>query len=164
MLTALIVCGADSAPLVPTFGALLPASVEGLVADVIVASPDPDAMRPACEPVGALSVAAHEAGAALGDARGRWVLVLEAGAKPVGQWVPVLAAHVASGSRAGRFEVAGRGEPFWQRLVGRAHRPLRSGFVMPRDEAVEALRVTTPARLPIGRTAVTLRATLDPAG
>ena len=168
MLTVLIVCGPDPSGLVATFGALLSSSVAGLTADVIVVSSDPGSVEPLCEPVGASAVSPDRAAIALEGARGEWVLVLEAGARPVGEWVPVVAAHIAThvaspGARAARFEVVGSGEPFWRRLVGRSHRALRAGFLLPHGEAVEALRVTTPARLPTGRTAVTLAARLEPA-
>lgn len=163
MLTALIVCGVDPDPLVPTFAALVEASVAGLLADVIVVHPEPDAIASVCEPTGATAVRVEGATEALLDARGDWVLVLEAGSRPDGDWVPGVAAHIASpAGRNGRFEVAGGGEPFWRRLVGRAHRPLRSGLVIEREAAISALRTTTPARLPVGRAAVTMRARLLP--
>ena len=164
MLTVLIVCGPDPSGLVATFGSLLPSCVAGLTADVIVVADEPESLRATCDPVGAVAVSPDEAGAALADARGDWVLVLEAGARPAGEWMPAVAAHVSrAGARAARFEVSGRGEPFWRRLIGRAHRALRAGFLIPRDGAVAALRTTTPARLPVGRAAVTLAARLAPA-
>ena len=164
MLTVLIVCGRDPSPLVATFASLLPSSVAGLTADVIVVSEQPESVEPACEPVGATAVATDAIVGALERARGEWLLVLEAGARPAGEWMPAVAAHVSSRTgRAARFEVAGSGRPFWQRLVARSRRPLRAGLVMPTRDAIEALRSTTPARLPIGRAAVTLPAKLEPA-
>ena len=164
MLTAMLVCEGDPAPLVPTFAALVPASVAGLVADVLVAHREPDAIRAVCEPAGAIPVAPSGAIDALGGCRGDWLLLLEAGARPIGEWVPTVAAHIAQpGARNGRFEVSGHGEPFWRRLFGRAHRPLRAGFLMERGAAISALRTTTPARLPVGRAVVTLPARLAPA-
>ena len=164
MLTALIVCGPDPSGLVATFGALLPSSVAGLTADVIVVSGDPESVAAACEPTGATSTSPDGAAAALKVARGSWVLVLEAGARPVGEWMPVVAAHIAApAARAARFEVSGRDESFWRRLVGRTRRPLRAGLLLPREGAIAALRTTTPARLPVGRATATLRARLEPA-
>lgn len=163
MLTVLIVCEADPGPLVPTFASLVGASVAGLIADVLVAHPTPDRIAALCEPTGAQPVATEGVAVALGETRGEWVLVLEAGARPDGDWIPLVAAHVGGDRRSARFEVAGAGEPFWRRLIGRAHRPLRAGFLIERRQAINALRTTSPARLPVGRAAVTLRARLLPA-
>ena len=164
MLSAVIVCGSDPTPLVATFAALVEASVAGLVPDVLVVHREPEMVATVCEPTGARAVAPPDLAAALGDARGSWLLVLEAGARPDGEWVPVVASHIAGRApRNARFEVAGAGEPFWRRLIGRAHRPLRAGFVMERGAAIGALRTATPDRLPVGRAVVTLPARLLPA-
>ena len=80
MLTALIVCDADPAPLVATFASLVEASVAGVLADVIAVHPDPPSVASMCEPAGASAVRPGDAEAALRDARGEWILVLEAGA------------------------------------------------------------------------------------
>ena len=165
MLTVVIVCGPETDPLVPTFAALVGGSVGGLVADVLVCHSEPEAIERICEPTGATPLRAADLPDALRDARGAWVMVLEAGAAPLGEWVPIVAAHLGGATaRPARFEVAGGDEPFWRRLVGRAHRPLRAGYLMERDAAISALATATPARLPVGRAAVTLAARLRPAG
>ena len=160
MLSVAIIAGSDPAPLELTLRSLVPASVNGLVSDVLVVSPEPEALAPLCEPMGAERAMPDDAEAALANCRGEWLLVLEAGAQPLEGWDRVIAAHAKPNARPGRFEVRDQAEPFWQRLFGRPSRPLMAGLLMPMDQARAAMRTTTLTRLPVGRAAVTLPATL----
>ena len=160
MLSVAITAGSDPAPLELTLRALVPASVSGLVSDVLVVSPDPEALASLCEPMGAERAMPDEVGPALAHCRGEWLLVLEAGAQPLQGWDRAVAVHARPNARPGRFEVRGEAEPFWRRLFGRPGRPLMAGLLMPMEQARAAIRTTTLARLPVGRAAVTLPATL----
>ena len=160
MLTVAILAEADPSALEPTLRALVPATVRGAVADVLVVTPSPEAVAAVCEPMGAGRVTPDEAADALERARGEWLVLLEAGAQPLEDWDQALIAHVRPDARPVRFEVRGQAEPFWRRLFGRPSRPLLAGFALPMAMARAALRSTALERLPVGRAAVTLPATL----
>ena len=149
-----------------TFRSLVGATVAGLVADVLVVAPEPDALVSLCEPMGATVVSRERAEGALDAARGEWLLILEAGAQPLDGWDRAVATHLKPEARPARFEVTGEVEPFWRRLFGNASRPLLGGFLVPMRMARSAIRSASLERLPVGRAAVTLPASLRvaPAG
>ena len=160
MLTVFILATDDPGPLEPTFRALVPGSVSGVVSDVVVVSPAPDALKAVCEPMGADRVHPDRVAEALENARGEWALLLEAGAQPLDGWDGAAASHMRPDARPARFEVASQVEPFWRRLFGRPSRPLMAGFLLPISALGNALRSTTLSRVPVGRAAVTLPALL----
>ena len=159
MLTVAILAGTDPEPLAATFEALVPATVAGVVADVLVVCPEPEALRGLCEPMGAALATPDAAHDALGEARGEWLMLIEAGARPVEGWEQAVAAHLRPGARPARFTIEGA-EPFWRRLFGRPSRPLLAGFLLAMEGARAALRSAPIGRLPVGRAAVTLSARL----
>ena len=163
MLTVAILSSADPDPLARTFRCLVGATVSGVVSDVLVVSDQPEALAAVCEPMGAARCTLDQADAALAKARGEWLLLLEAGAEPLGGWDQAVADHARPNARPARFEIQGRVEPFWRRLFGQPKRPLMAGFLLPMRAARNALRTSTLERLPTGRAAVTLNAGLRPA-
>lgn len=160
MLTVLVSAESAMQPLVATFRSLMGATLEGLVSDVMVRGPA--ALRPVCEPAGASLAEDGEAvEAVLREARGRWLLALEAGAVPHEGWEAAVARHVARSGSAARFRVA---EPsLWRALVGRRRRPLRAGLLLPMEVARAGMRDGAPDTLAIGRAAATLDVRLTPA-
>ena len=163
MLSVALVSNADPARLETTLRALVPATLDGQVCDVWVFCGEPAPIAALCDAMGAETVSPSDAQNALQRCRGEWLLVLEEGAWPRGDWVAVLAAHAASGGGAARFRTQEPVVPFWRRLFGRAGDPLRAGFLIPVDQARAALRNGSLATLPVGRAVRTLRADLEPA-
>ena len=163
MLSVALVSNADPVRLETTLRALVPATLEGQVCDVKVFCDEPDAIEPLCDAMGADLAAKATAGDVLTRCRGDWLLMLEEGAWPRGDWLTVVAAHAASGGGAARFRTQEAVQPFWRKLFGRAGSALRNGFLMPIDQARSALRNGTLEMLPVGRAVRTLRADLEPA-
>ena len=101
-------------------------------------------------------------------ARGGWLLVLQAGARPVGDWLDSVRAHLDGRAPAGaaRFRLArDPGVPWWRRLapVGGAGGPFGRGFLISRGQAAALGRPGMAlADLPRGVAARTLPAALIP--
>jgi hypothetical protein len=105
MISVLIECLDEEHALAQTLAALVPGAVEGLVSDVIVIDRGSrDGSVKVADSAGCTVVKPAEAGEALSQARGRWLLVLEPGARPLAGWIEALSGHVADGGeRAARF-------------------------------------------------------------
>ena len=157
MLTVLIAAESDAEPVVATFRALMAATLDGFVSDVIVRGDR--ALDTICDPAGAVRVDDGALPAALAGARGDWVLALEAGAAPLDGWMAPVARHAERSRRPARFTVAERS--LWRALTGRAGRPLRAGLLLPVDEARNAASGGAEG-MARGRTTIRLDARLAP--
>ena len=160
MFSIVILAGPDSGPLVATFRSLVSGVVAGVVSDVVVLTARPGPLADACDRVGARLTDDGED--ALRGARGSWVILLEAGARPVEGWADAVLGHALASTKPAAFDVP-PGRSLWRRLFGRAERPLRAGFVVRREDALSITRTAPLERLPAGRAAQRLSARLVPA-
>jgi glycosyltransferase involved in cell wall biosynthesis len=152
MISVLIECLDEEHALAQTLAALVPGAVEGLVSDVIVIDRGSrDGSVKVADSAGCTVVKPAEAGEALSQARGRWLLVLEPGARPLAGWIEALSGHVADGGeRAARFRLA-PSVPVWQRFSDRVvSKSLQGGVLLRRDKAIRAVESGEPVdgRLP----------------
>jgi glycosyltransferase involved in cell wall biosynthesis len=110
MISVILATLNDERRLSGTLGALVPAAVDGLVRQVIIADGgSTDATLEIADDAGAVLVDGGLA-AACATAREAWLLVLDAGTRLEPGWEPLAHAHIMqSSSRAGRVMPAGGG-------------------------------------------------------
>ena len=166
MITLLIEAPAQSGErLARTLAALIPAVVEGVVLDAIVLNADdsPDIEKVA-DAAGATSISGGDFAVAVETARGDWLMCLEPGARPRGEWIDAVTAALAD-------QPNGRAGPLRFRLDGthgglsrlfRRPRALRSGLIIHKRQA-SAARVASLEALARGRSARRLTARIAPA-
>lgn len=162
MLSVFILSAARPGPLEATMRALVPAAAEGHVADVHVVCDMPEPIARMADAMGAGVVEPNAAQDAMSECRGEWVLILEEGACPTGDWVTAVSSHMLSKREPARFRTEST-RSFWQALFGRAKRPLASGLLIETKTARANLHGDDWAGLARGRAVVTLPATLAPA-
>lgn len=136
MLTIIMECRDDEAELAQTLSALVAGAVEGLVRDVIVLDRGSrDGSATVADAAGCRFLADWDLREVVGSARGDWLLLLEAGARPLSGWVDAVLDHVAIDGRPARFSPArGHRRPWLQRL-GRRTGPLEQGYLMSKRDA-----------------------------
>lgn len=165
MITVLVEADSGSAErLVRTLAALIPAVVEGVVLDAIIINVDgSEEVVEIAKAAGATCVPDGDIGAAIGEARGDWLMCLEPGARPEGEWFEVVSADLAtrdhSATSPARFRLSRTGGLF--RLFRRP-RALRCGLVIHKRQAA-ASKARSLEALANGRAARRLNARLMPA-
>lgn len=171
MLTVMVPTRNDEDALARMLPALVRHAVSGDIVDVIVVDAGSrDGTRRVAEIAGCTIVDAGGADvpAVLEAARGPWLLVLEPGARPVGDWIGAVETHVNSpaGTGAARFSIArDPNAPWWRRFFG----PARTGGAFHRGLLISRSQADALARpgmaladLPRGLAVRTLRAALQP--
>ena len=159
MLSVFILSASRAGPLEATMRALVPAAADGQIADVYVVCDDPGPVLELSEAMGATLTTPDAAGSALSNCRGDWVLVLEEGAWPTGDWMTAVSSHMLASRKPARFRLESP-RSLWQALFGRARRPLASGLLIEATVMRANLRGSDWAGLARGRGATTLPATL----
>ncbi len=164
MISLLIEADAHSGErLARTLAALIPAVVEGIVLDAIIVNLDQSRdIEQIADAAGAVCPADGDLEAAIGLARGDWLMCLEPGARLVDGWADaVLAALAQRTTESGgqyRFRVAGSGLSD----LFRRQSALRAGLLIHKRQALAA-RVGTLGDLARGRAARRLSARILPA-
>ncbi|OLP54513.1 hypothetical protein BJF92_03660 [Rhizobium rhizosphaerae] len=155
MLTVILQNRDAEAGLAYTLAGLVPGAVEGLVSDVMVLDQGSrDQSRAVADAAGARFLEVWTLQQALAEARGSWVLFLEAGARPMGRWIEDVAEHMALRGGTARFT---RSRLHRRNLLDRLLRrgsPLALGLLLPiataraeaRDETPEAFAARLSAR------------------
>jgi hypothetical protein len=142
MISVLMECGHDEAALAVTLSSLVPGAVEGLIGDVVLVDlAMTQATHQVADAAGCrVMPSAPNLSAAVKGLRGTWVLMLEAGARPQGNWIDTCAAHMALSDDAARFRALPPAHPWWKRLrlPGRPVPLLHAGLLMPRSRALAA--------------------------
>lgn len=135
MLTVLIETRNSEEGLARTLGSLVSGAVEGIVRDVIVADRgSTDQTHRVAEHAGCHFTTAGIA-AAVRQAKGDWLLILEPGARLVDGWMEPVAHHIARYTIAAQFSRAKAGRaPFMARVFSR-NRALASGLVISKRQA-----------------------------
>ncbi|WP_306119652.1 MULTISPECIES: glycosyl transferase [unclassified Roseitalea] len=173
MLTVVIpTMAGDDERLAQTLAVLVRHAVSGAIVEVIVLDgADDGEQRRVAEVAGCRYCRAEAAHLPdlLAQMRGTWVLVLEAGARPVGAWIDAVEDHINAATRASgaaRFRIApDPAANWWRRLWGPRvpARPFARGFLISRAQASALSGDGRPlGALPRGLAVRTLPAALSP--
>lgn len=171
MLTVLVPTRNDEDALARMLPALVTHAVSGNIVDVIVIdAASQDGTRRVAEIAGCTIIDADGADvpALVELARGPWLLILEPGARPIGDWIGAVETHVnsAAGKGAARFSIARDPDaPWWRRMFapGRATGAFHRGLLISRSQAAALARPGMAlADLPRGLAVRTLRAAVRP--
>lgn len=106
MLTIFIIAGfpVSANALTRTLNALIVASVEGLLREVVVlANPDDTEAIKIADHAGCVLARPSDFGSHINSAKGEWLMILECGALPEQGWTEAVTHHIQSGSKAARF-------------------------------------------------------------
>lgn len=139
MVSVIIESRNEGEALALTLAALVPGALEGVLGNVVVLADVADEeTRLVADAAGCTLVTKSVADAVIA-ARGDWLLLLEPGAQPLGDWIKAIGAHAANETRPARFRLAsGR----LGRLVARLRRgrssPLAAGLLLRKTEARQA--------------------------
>ena len=136
MLSVIIETCNDEDALARTLGALISAAVDGTVREVIICDRgSTDHTRKVAETTGCTFLAGTEALTAVRRAKSEWLLLLEPGSRPVGQWREVLAEHVSANTTAARFRLSKASRPSFLRRI-RRNSALHNGLLITKRQAV----------------------------
>ena len=165
MLSVLIETRNDEEGLARTLASLVGAAVEGVVREVVVCDRgSTDGTAAVADRAGCALLADADIAAGVRQAKGDWLLLLEPGARPEGDWMAAVLEYAATAtmpaclarSRAHRA-------PFLSRLVGRPG-PLADGLLITRRQAAALARPGADASaLARGLAMRRLRAEIAPA-
>ena len=128
----------DEERLAHTLASLVPAAVEGVLREVVVSAPEGApgvhavAEHAGCRLAGSLS-------AAVGAAKGEWLLFLEPGARLREGWSESALAHASARSGPARFTAEASGWRRWARRLAGRKRRLARGLLIRRAEAAAAV-------------------------
>lgn len=165
MITVLVEADTESSErLVRTLAALIPAVVEGVVLDAIILNVDrSEEIEEIAKAAGATCMPGGDIRSAIEEARGDWLMCLEPGARPEGEWFEIVAADLSGHDHAAmmpaRFRSSRAGG--LARLFRRP-RALRYGLVIHKRQAA-ASKAGNLEALAYGRAARRLNAKLLPA-
>lgn len=141
MLTVIIATFNDEEALARTLASLVPAAVEGLVREVVVVDAgSTDQTHRVADHAGCRMMSADEMAKAILTARGDWIMFLEPGAKPAGDWIEPVAAHISHARTPARFTQARESRQPFLRSVLRRQSPLRDGLIISKGQAAALLR------------------------
>lgn len=137
MLTVMLECRNQESELAQTLSVLVSGAVEGLISDVVVLDRgSEDASARVADAAGCKFYTQWDLATVLRDARGEWLMLLEAGARPQIGWIDEIAEHIAMGNQAARFTPSRNySRPILQRLFKR-DAPLTHGLLMRKSDAV----------------------------
>jgi cellulose synthase/poly-beta-1,6-N-acetylglucosamine synthase-like glycosyltransferase len=137
MLTVLMECRDQEAELAQTLSILVSAAVEGLVSDVIVLDHGSrDGSSRVADAAGCRFHTHWDIKDVLRSARGEWLLLMEAGARPQSGWIDEAMEYLALNRQSARFSPSRNyRRPFFKR-IGRAVPPLEYGLLVPKRHAI----------------------------
>jgi hypothetical protein len=165
MITLLVEADASTGErLTRTLTAMIPAIVEGAVRDAVILNADGSSeIEAIADAAGATCIPSGDIAAAVDTARGDWLLCLEPGARPEGEWydtvLDALAATKRTPAGPARFRAAAGGGLL---SLFRRPRALRCGLIIHKRQAAAAKAKSLEA-LANGRSARRLNARLVPA-
>lgn len=141
MLTVLLECRDQETELAQTLSVLVAGAVEGLVSDVAVLDHNSqDASLRVADAAGCRFHQDWDLADVLRVARGEWLLLIEAGARPQSGWVDEVAEHISLTRHPACFSPSRNYRPsLLKRLIQRAP-PLEHGLIVPKVQAQAAAR------------------------
>lgn len=136
MLTIITETRDNEAELAQTLSALVAGAVEGLVSDVIILDHgSQDGSSRVADAAGARFCSSWDMTDIVRSARGNWLLLLEAGARPAGRWIDDVAEYMSLNKMPARFSPSRQyRRPFLQRIVSRPA-PLELGLLLSKQQA-----------------------------
>jgi hypothetical protein len=165
MVSVIIESRNEGEALALTLAALVPGALEGVIGDVVVlADAIDEETRLVADAAGCTRVTKGVA-EAIAATRSDWLLLLEPGARPTGNWIEAIGAHVANETRPARFRLSGS---WFSRLASMLRRgrnaPLAAGLLLPKAEIRQAAaKARTLADLARGQRPVSLPSAIAPA-
>ncbi|MHA7969969.1 glycosyl transferase [Rhizobium sp. CAU 1783] len=137
MLTVILECRDQEAELAQTLSVLVAGAVEGLVSDVVVLDHGSrDGSSRVADAAGCRFHVQWDLKDVLRSVRGEWVLLVEAGARPLHGWIDEIGEYVALNKTPARFSPSRHHRrPFYQRIVRRLP-PLECGLLLPKRQAI----------------------------
>ncbi|MBL0370755.1 glycosyl transferase [Rhizobium sp. KVB221] len=141
MLTVLLECRDNEQELAHTLAVLVAGAVDGLVSDVIVLDHgSQDASAAVADAAGCRFLTQWSLEETLLSARGDWVMLLEAGARPQSGWIEEVSEYAAIAGMPARFSPSRRfRRPFFKRLMARTG-ALENGYLISKRQAAALAR------------------------
>lgn len=137
MLTVLMECDNDEVLIAQTLSALVSGAVDGLVSDVILVDRgSKDGTARLADQAGCLLMPNGTPGDALKRARGRWVMLLEPGARPQSGWVESVSDYLAAGQDPVSFSPSTVIRRSWFKRLSNPAGRLELGIIVPREKAI----------------------------
>lgn len=141
MLTIIMETRDNEAELAQTLSVLVAGAVEGLVSDVIILDHgSKDGCSDVADAAGCRFCRDWDLAEVVRSARGEWLMLLEPGARPIGRWVDELAEYVSLNSGPARFSPSRMHRKSFFRRLARRSKPLETGFLMQKHDALAAAR------------------------
>jgi hypothetical protein len=165
MLTIITETRDNEAELAQTLSVLVAGAVEGLVSDVIVLDHgSQDGSSRVADAAGARFCTSWDMTDIVRSARGDWLLLLEAGARPTGRWIDDVAEYMSLNKMPARFSPSRQYRlPFLKRFVTRPT-ALELGLLLSKQQASAIAKSSTLLRdFANGRAARKLGSELVPA-
>ncbi|GEO85073.1 glycosyl transferase [Ciceribacter naphthalenivorans] len=134
-------CRDQEPELAQTLAVLVAGAVEGLVSDVVVLDHgSSDGVLRIADAAGCRYYAQWDIKDVLRAARGEWLLLVEAGARPLNGWIDEIGEYVALHKVSARFSVSrAHRRPFYKR-IGHRSPPLETGLLLQKREALALAR------------------------
>lgn len=156
MLTAVIRADGRPGALAATFSVLIPAVAEGVLGHAVVVDPalSSEIARIADETGAAYVASAAGTGwaAGAGQARGDWLVLLDAGDLPEPHWTQGIERHLLlAASRPALMPLRGAGALAERGSLLLGQRGLRAGLIAPKQQILSGRLVARPLRLTVHR-------------
>jgi hypothetical protein len=157
MLTAVIRANGDAEALAATFAVLIPAVAGGIIGHAVVIDESGDAtVARLADETGASYVTAGNGEAwsrGVAEARGDWVMLLEAGDLPEPQWAPSIERHLMTAATVpALMPLRGMAAALreWGAISLRS-RGVRAGLIAPKTQILSGRLAHSPRRLTVRR-------------
>lgn len=156
MITAVIRANRDAEALAATLSVLIPAVAEGVIGHAVVIDEKGDAtIARLADETGASYVAASNGEAwsrGVAEARGDWVILLEAGDLPEPQWAPSIERHLlTAATRPALMPLRGVAALREWGAVSLRSRGVRAGLLAPKKQILSGRLARAPRRLAVRR-------------
>jgi hypothetical protein len=150
MITAFIIANDDAKALTRTLNALIGATVEGLMREVVLlADAGNDTATKLADHAGCMLAKPAEFETLVQSAKGDWLMILEAGAFPEQGWIEALENHIQSGGGAARFTRSPLAKQSLKQRLFQRETPLAFGLLIEKRAALTLgnIALTTPQNL-----------------
>lgn len=141
MLTVIMECRDQEPELAHTLSALVSGAVKGLVSDVVILDHGSrDGSSRVADAAGCRFHETWDINDVVRDARGDWILLVEAGARPQSGWIEEIMEYVSLNKAPARFAASRYYKKSLFARFARRQPPLEYGYLMPKTDAVTAAK------------------------